>query len=487
MKRLLIIPLAMTVLAAAAATLFFVAGPTGPAEADPHIGQSVNVVIIGGTTLDTSVPCPLVGAGSEANVMGATGGGCLPVPSPGPVGELGDFTFTPMDPPAVSTTSLAAYDTAVLNVASSAMACDTNTLTAGQQADLVSFVAAGKKLIIYDSECWPVPQRYNWLPFRFETSNPGAVGKQGTLTIVEDNLLSTLKDDPNCTGGDVHCIDVARLGPYTDAVGDMNVMTTHDANWCVDMSGTNYLNVTGPVHTYAKYPTGTDTGLIIYNGLDQNFQIYGDPDLRKIWVQELQQPFYPSNLPCGVTVVGITISPLADSNEVGENHTVTATLTDLLANPVPGILVSFEVTSGPNAGEVSDPNSGECAANNDCTSDANGQVSWTYTGSGGSGTDQIKACFIDQQSQEQCSQVATKEWTIPTTPTPPPPTPTPPPGPPGIGGTTELLVDGADGPQSAAEGSGSSAPLYAAIVGAAAALVAVMAAGGWYARRRLLR
>jgi len=58
----------------------------------------------------------------------------------------------------------------------------------------------------------------------------------------------------------------------------------------------------------------------------------------------------------------------------------------------------------------------------------------------------------------------------------------------GVGGITELLVEGSDSPASAAGGSGSSAPPYAVIAGAslAAALLA-LTAGGWYARRRLLR
>lgn len=271
------------------------------AEATPHLGQSVNVVIIGGAALDLAIPC--AGAGPEANNMGATFGGCLPVT--GPAGELGDFAFTPMDPPAVSAASLAPFDTAVLNVASSAMACSTGTLTAAQQADIVAFVGAGKKLIIYDSEC--SPQDYSWLPFPFTTSNPGALGAPGTLAIVEDNLLSTLIADPDCTlVGDPHCIDVAFLGPSTDAVGDMNVMTTFDPNWCLDMSGTNADGVTGPVHAYAKFPALADIGLIIYNGLDQDYQGFGigEANLRKIWVQELQHPFNPSNLPCGKPVVG---------------------------------------------------------------------------------------------------------------------------------------------------------------------------------------
>ena len=331
--------------------------------------------------------------------MNFTGGGCLPVT--GPAGELGDFGFTAMAPSAVSAASLASFDTAVLNVASVAMACNTNTLTAQQQADLVSFVASGKKLIIYDSECFPVD--YSWMPFPFTTSNPGAQGAQGTLVVVEDNLLSTKVGDPNCLSGDPHCINTADLSTNTDAVGDMNVMSTFDANWCVDMAGTNAISITGPAHTYAKYPAGTDVGLFIYNGLDQDYQYsyLNNPNLRKIWVQELQQPFNPSSLPCGITVVGITLSPASATNDVGQSHTVTATLTDLLGNPQTGILVTFTVTSGPNTG-----------VSGTGTTDASGHATFTYT-SVAAGTDEIEACFLNQAGQELCSQVVTKEWKIP--------------------------------------------------------------------------
>jgi PKD domain-containing protein len=366
-------------------------------QADPHPGQSVNVVIIGGTTLDTSTPCSYYGSG--ANVMGYTYGGCLPVT--GPAGELGDFTFTAMAPSAVSAASLAAFDTAILNVASVAMGCNTNTLTAQQQADLVAFAGGGKKLIIFDSECYPGPVDYSWMPFPFSTANPGALGARGTLTIVEENTLSS-----NYTT-DAHYIDAAYLGSSTDAVGDMNVMTTFDANWCVDASGTNAIGVTGPVHTYAKYPPGTDQGLIIYNGLDQDYLSNNEANLRKMWVQELQQPFNPSGLPCGITVVGITLTPVTAENEVGENHTVTAQLTDLLGNPQTGIAVTFNVTAGPNAGT-----SGTCSVNADCTTYTNGEVSFTYTGDGGVGTDSIQACFTDQGNNYICSQTATKDWII---------------------------------------------------------------------------
>ena len=54
-----------------------------------------------------------------------------------------------------------------------------------------------------------------------------------------------------------------------------------------------------------------------------------------------------------------------------------------------------------------------------------------------------------------------------------------------VGGVVELLVGGSDSPASTADGSGSSAALYATIAGAIAAGALAVAAGGWYARRRL--
>jgi len=63
------------------------------------------------------------------------------------------------------------------------------------------------------------------------------------------------------------------------------------------------------------------------------------------------------------------------------------------------------------------------------------------------------------------------------------------PGPPcGVGGTTELHVDGADPTALQADDtSGASARLYAALAGGAAAALAAVLAGGWYVRRRWVR
>jgi Ca2+-binding RTX toxin-like protein len=346
------------------------------AVANPHPGQSVNVAIVG----------------SPSVINGGT------LPTSGPAGDLGDFAFTNFAPASVSATSLAPFDTVVLNVASPEMGCTTDTLSATAKADLVSFVGGGEKMIIYDSECAAgTGVDYTWLPFPFITNNPGATGAHGTLTIVEQNLLST--SDP----ADPHFIDAAFLGSSTDAVGDANVVVTNDPNLCVAMTGTNAGGVTGAVHTYAKYSVGTNTGLFIYNGLDVDvLGSEGNPNgLGKLWLQELQQPLDPSNLPCGFTVVGITLAPSSASNVIGSDHTVTAALTDLLGNPKPGLDVTFSVVSGPNNGAASI-----------ATTDASGKASFTYTGSGGVGTDSIEACFYDEDVLV-CSQRVTKEWKTP--------------------------------------------------------------------------
>jgi len=57
--------------------------------------------------------------------------------------------------------------------------------------------------------------------------------------------------------------------------------------------------------------------------------------------------------------------------------------------------------------------------------------------------------------------------------------------PPPTGGIVEVGVDSSGSPARASEGSGSSAPPYGAIAGIAAACGLALAAGGWYARRRL--
>ncbi len=374
----------------------------------------------GDETGDACDTCP--GGRGSLNVaviddVRSINGGGLPTTTSGPGGSFTAFNFYTLPVPRVGAASLgpggvcgaSGCDTVLLNVASFGMHCNIDTLSWGAKTDLVNFVATGKKLIIYDSECYP-GQDYAWVPFYFRTVNPGGRfgDGQGTLTIFEENTLSS--NNPASS----HFINAPLVSASTDAIGNMNVMVSYYPNWCVDMLGTNILGITGPVHTYATFPAGTDTGLFIYNGMSiDNTGLSAQPDsstpsgnLAKIWLQELEQSTNPSCLPCASTVLdivpNITLNPASAKNPVGATHTVTAKVTDVLGNPQLNFPVTFTVTSGPNGGTA-----GVCSQSSFCQTDANGQVSFTYSDTGGVGTDQIQACL---PFSGQCSQKVSKEW-----------------------------------------------------------------------------
>ena len=169
------------------------------------------------------------------------------------------------------------------------------------------------------------------------------------------------------------------------------------------------------------------------SGEDSWFSLNLDPNGTSFWAGDFgTNNFYRFNIATGAVEVGpiasggalfglclkgeitaavgnIVLTPPTAQNEAGTSHTVTATVTSA-GNPLPGGLVSFSVIAGPNTGEVSNPNTGECSANSDCTTDSNGQVSWTYTSNGSAGTDTIQACFNDAGTTK-CA-TAEKTWIV---------------------------------------------------------------------------
>ncbi len=94
----------------------------------------------------------------------------------------------------------------------------------------------------------------------------------------------------------------------------------------------------------------------------------------------------------------IVLAPPTATNAVGGSHTVTATVTDF-GTPAAGVTVTFTVLSGPNAGKTGT-----------AVTDNNGQASFTYTDTGGAGTDRIQASDATDNSN-----VVTKMWKLGTT------------------------------------------------------------------------
>lgn len=329
-------------------------------------------------------------------------GGAMPTTDP----AFAAFTFSTMSWASVSAASLAAHDTVVLMIPSASI-----PLTTTQKSDLVAWVSAGGKLIIYDSEsATGVGVDYSWLPYPFTTRNPGARGySYAPIVFVEDNSLGST--DPTSP----YYIDIttAPTGAWRDYVGDCNTFVTFDPNWCGDIKAHNYFSDPASpgyrgdppswTHAYARY----GDGIIIYNGFDIDpMRSYSTPsstgtgNCAKIWLMELQQPWGADwNLPCAVRVAGITLEPQTDTNPLGTTHTVTATILDDFGDPVPGIDVDFEVLSGPNAGTTGTD-----------TTDANGEATFSYTGNT-EGTDEIQASFYcPVREQTILSNTVEKTW-----------------------------------------------------------------------------
>lgn len=100
----------------------------------------------------------------------------------------------------------------------------------------------------------------------------------------------------------------------------------------------------------------------------------------------------------GTTVLSnIHLGPQTATNPVGTTHTVTANISPL---PPLGTPVTFKIISGPNTGMVSPS----------VSTNAGGAASWTYTDTGGAGTDFIVATYVDSTGKTQTSNTATKIW-----------------------------------------------------------------------------
>ena len=93
----------------------------------------------------------------------------------------------------------------------------------------------------------------------------------------------------------------------------------------------------------------------------------------------------------------LALSPATTENSITTPATVTAAATSSAGTPVPNAIVFFEITAGPNAQPLGP-----------AMTDAQGLVTFTYTGGANAGTDEIRASIGPLQSN-----VAEVTWTAP--------------------------------------------------------------------------
>jgi hypothetical protein len=120
------------------------------------------------------------------------------------------------------------------------------------------------------------------------------------------------------------------------------------------------------------------------------------PPVHRTLMDQLDTPCGPDSrrsvCPCeAVPPQFINLSPDSSSGPAGTEQTVTATVTEE-GSPLPGVLVTFEVVSGPGAGRTS-ASSGECS-NPGCFTGPDGLVSWSYTVYG-VGTNTVTASLVN--------------------------------------------------------------------------------------------
>ena len=168
---------------------------------------------------------------------------------------------------------------------------------------LMAWVARGHKLIIQDADSCGSPHQpsYDFLPYHFATSNPGASGASSDrlLFVEENSLASSLAADPAFL--DSHAWLEGRDGNRNE-LGDSNAVTEYDPHWCGVLFGTNVKKINGFEEAYAHY----GRGLIIYDGFDMD-QVRS-PAYRQIVGRELMQPFDPDGLPCSVRLGDFVIA-----------------------------------------------------------------------------------------------------------------------------------------------------------------------------------
>jgi len=100
------------------------------------------------------------------------------------------------------------------------------------------------------------------------------------------------------------------------------------------------------------------------------------------------------NAPCPGAV--LTLTPSNQTHSVGDTATVTATLTNSCNEPLSGVIVHFQVTSGPNEGVTGTG-----------VTDSSGQTSFTYS-STQPGTDQLQASVSNPAGAQAADAIQCK-------------------------------------------------------------------------------
>ena len=246
-----------------------------------------------------------------------------------------------------------------------------------------------------------------------------AIGLGSNVNVVNLNTWATDPDSEHvfiaANSGDLKDIFEAIGAAITvPAATNIEIVDTVDSHFTISGESVDKGNIAklGNVLTWTIDELGTETVTLTYTATHDNTQPGGVETVNDEVTysdDENHDVIFPNP---EVNVHGcaayLDLTPETDENIVGEDHTVTATVTDDFNDPVESITVDFSVIGGPSVVD-GDPSAPTPDAGSDIT-DVNGESTFTYTNSEAS-PDAITAIALVQANVAiELTDDASKIW-----------------------------------------------------------------------------
>lgn len=185
-------------------------------------------------------------------------------------------------------------------------------------------------------------------------------------------------------------------------MGSKTMTAPSDANvgFCTPSPGGTDPDIAQIIAATLRYEATLPDGSTDQGSSFANFNASSEPPAPAPPQEEFREGFTSDE------VILVVLTPPTETNTVGMEHTVTATATTLTGSPAEGTTILFTVEGASDASGA-------------CTTDDQGQCTFTYTGPALPGADVITGCADNDESGsvdpgEPCGE-ATKIWMVPAT------------------------------------------------------------------------
>lgn len=244
----------------------------------------------------------------------------------------------------------------------------------------------------------------------------GAVNAVQLQSIASLPLADHLFISPDPQGSELEAaFDALGAAIIQPAGTNIQVVDTVNDNFTVSnaVASKGNVAVAGNVLTWTIGELGTETVTLTYTLTHDNTKPGGTQEVNTSVVysdDEGKTVNFPSpSVDVRGCAANLELLPKAEDNIVGDDHTVTATVTDDFGDPVSGITVNFSVVGGPSVvdGDPSNP----MPSNGSDVTDSNGEATFTYTNSEAS-PDTITATvpFGQANVSVELTDTAEKTW-----------------------------------------------------------------------------